>query len=144
MSDKKIVLVVDDEPEIQELTKAYLPSAFEIHSAYDGGEGVKLYRELMERGKKPDLVVMDLNLSGTKKEEDMLRQMGGEEMDGVRTTQEIMKIDSNANVIGFTAFADLKWGEKLKATGAKKVFGRGIGFDGFAKNVEKILSVKHL
>ncbi|HEC88399.1 MAG TPA: response regulator, partial [Thermoplasmata archaeon] len=65
MSGRKIILVIDDEKEIPELIKLYLSDLnVEIYSAYDGVEGVKLYKELMMKKKKPDLVVMDLNLSG--------------------------------------------------------------------------------
>lgn len=137
---KKIILVVDDEKEIHELIRAYLSHLdVEIYSAYNGKEGVRLYRELMRKGKKPDLVVMDLNLSGTRKREDLMKQMKGEEMDGVRTTEEIMKIDTKANVVGFTAYAHLEWGKKLKKIGVKNVFGREIGFDGFAEFVTKMM-----
>jgi len=119
--EEKVVLVVDDEPEIQELIKTYLPSArFEVYSAYSGKEGIEKYEDLMERGKKPDLVIMDLNLSGSKKIEDIVKQMNGEEMDGVKTTQKIINIDPDANIIGFTAFADLEWGQKLKEIGQKR------------------------
>jgi len=139
--EDKVLLVVDDEEEVQELIKAYLsPLNIEVYSAYNGEEGVRLYKELMARGKKPDLVVMDLNLSGSKRNEDMIKQMRGEEMDGVRTTEEIMKIDPNANIVGFTAYADLEWGERLKISGAKEVLGRGVGFDGFAKRVGEMLA----
>jgi len=95
---------------------------------------------LMERGKKPDLVIMDLNLSGSKKIEDIVKQMNGEEMDGVKTTQKIINIDPDANIIGFTAFADLEWGQKLKEIGAKEVLSRSVGFEEFAKKVEEILT----
>jgi hypothetical protein len=61
-------------------------------------------------------------------------------MDGVRTTEEILKIDKNANVVGFTAFAHLDWGKRLKSLGIKNVFGREIGFDGFAKKVNELLA----
>ena len=67
----------------------------------------------MGEGKKPDLVIMGLNLSGSKEIEDVIRQMKGEEMDGVEATQKIIDIDPDANIIGFTAFADLEWGKKL-------------------------------
>ncbi len=139
--EEKVVLVVDDEPEIQELIKTYLPSArFEVYSAYSGEEGIEKYEDLMERGKKPDLVIMDLNLSGSKKIEDIVKQMKGEEMDGVKTTQKIINIDPDANIIGFTAFADLEWGQKLKEIGAKEVLSRSVGFEEFAKKVEEILT----
>ncbi|RLF47685.1 MAG: hypothetical protein DRN10_03540 [Thermoplasmata archaeon] len=136
--EEKVVLVVDDEPEIQELIKTYLPSAhFEVYSAYSGEEGIEKYEDLMERGKKPDLVIMDLNLSGSKKIEDIVKQMNGEEMDGVKTTQKIINIDPDANIIGFTAFADLEWGQKLKEIGAKEVLSRSVGFEEFAKKWRK-------
>ena len=75
---RKIVLIVDDEPEIHELLKAYLsPLNLEIYSAYTGDQGVEIYRKLLRNGKKPHLVVMDLNLSGSERLEDMHRQMKG-------------------------------------------------------------------
>ncbi len=138
---RKIVLIVDDEPEIHELLKAYLaPLNLEIYSAYNGDQGIEIYRKLLKNGKKPHLVVMDLNLSGSEKLEDMKKQMEGIEMDGVRATMEIFKIDGKANIVGFTAYAHLEWGKKLKKIGVMEVFGREIGFDGFAQKVSSILS----
>lgn len=141
MSAKKIILVIDDEKEMQELIKLYLSDLnVEIYSAYDGVEGVRLYKELMMKKKKPDLVVMDLNLSGSKKLKDLIYQMKGRKMDGVRATKKIMKIDPKANIIGFTAFANFEWGKMLKRNGAKEVFGKNIGFDEFAKKVGEFLA----
>ena len=137
---KKVILIVDDEKEIHELLSEYLaPLHVEIYSAYKGRQGVELYRNLVVQGKRPDLVIMDLNLSGSRKLADLKKQLKGIEMDGVRATQEIMKIDRNANIVGFTAYAHLEWGEKLKKVGAKEVFGRELGFDGFANAVQKYL-----
>ena len=87
-----ILLIVEDEKDMQELMKKYIQKAglkLEIYSAYDGKEGVQKYKELMEEGKKPDLVIMDLKLP---------------EMDGVEATKKIKEIDKNATVYGFTAF----------------------------------------
>jgi len=137
---EKVILIVDDEKEVHELIKEYLSSLnVEIYSAYNGEEGVKLYKELLAKGKKPDLVVMDLNLSGSRRYEDIEKQLKGEQMDGVKTTQKIKSIDPNANIIGFTAYAHLEWGYRLRQAGVKYVFGREIGFDGFAEKVSKIL-----
>ena len=138
---KKSILIVDDEKEMHELIVEYLsPLNIEIYHAYNGEEGVRLYKELMEKGRKPDLVIMDLNLSGSRKLSDMIKQFKGEEMDGVKATQEIMKIDSKANIVGFTAYAHLEWGKRLKEIGAREVFGREIGFDGFTKKVANFLA----
>jgi len=138
--EKKILLVVDDEQEVQELIREYLtPLNAEVYSAYSGEEAIRLYRKLMEMNKKPDLVVMDLNLSGSRRDEDLIRQMKGEEMDGVRAAEEIFKIDPDAKIVGFSAYAHLEWGERLKTIGAKEVFGREIGFDGFAERISRML-----
>ena len=137
---RKIVLVVDDEKEIQELIKEYLlPLSIEIYPAYNGLEAIQLYKELMEKGKKPDLVIMDLNLSGSNSDDDLIKQIRGEEMDGVRTANEIRKIDPSVNIVGFSAFAHLEWGKRLKAVGAIEVFGREIGFDRFARRISELL-----
>jgi len=138
--EKKIILVVDDEEEIHELIKEYLARLnVEIYSAYDGGEAIKIYKELWEKGRKPDLVVMDLNLSESKHEK--RKQLKEEQIDGVKTTQKLKRIDPNANVIGFTAYAHLEWGERLRKIGVKHVFGREIGFNGFAEKVSELLSL---
>lgn len=105
----KVILVVDDEKEIHELIKEYLSHlSVEIYSAFNGKEGIEMYRELRAKGRKPDIVIMDLNLSGSNKFEDLIRQMRGDEIDGVKAAKEIKKIDPDANVIGFTAYAHLK------------------------------------
>lgn len=136
---EKVILIVDDE-EAHELIKEYLVRLnVEIYSAFNGKEEIEMYRELKAKGRKPDIVIMDLNLSGSKRSEDLIRQMRGDEIDGVKATKEIKKIDPDANVIGFTAYAHLEWREMLKKMGAKEVFGRDIGFDGFAKKIESVL-----
>jgi len=140
MSQRKIVLVVDDDTEIQDLLQTYLPAHWKVHSAYVGKEAVKMYRTLLESGERPDLVVMDLNLSGTKERQAMFEQMQGTEVDGVTAAEEILEIDPDANIVGYTAFADMEWGERLKAVGAKAVYGRDIGFDTFAKKAQQIVA----
>ncbi len=60
---KKILLVVDDEPDIVRLVKSRLEANnYAVISALDGGEGIKKAQQY-----KPDLIVMDIlmpNLSG--------------------------------------------------------------------------------
>lgn len=140
MTRRKHALVVDDDPEIQGLIRTYLPEYFEIHAAYVGEEAVELYRTLTEQEQRPDVVVMDLNLSGTKNDADLMRQMDGDEMDGVQTAKRILTIDPDANIVGFTAFADMEWGDRLKETGALQVFSRDIGFDTFSQKIQQIVA----
>ncbi len=123
-----IMLVVEDEEPIQELIKEYLsPLKIEIYQAYSGEEGVEKYKELLEKGKRPDLVIMDLKLPG---------------IDGVEATKRILKIDPKARVYGFTAYFGTRWAKELEKAGAKGVIARPVGFDGFREIVKDILSKK--
>lgn len=119
------MLIIEDEEPIQELIKEYLsPLKIEIYQAYSGEEGVEKYRELMEKGKKPHIVIMDLKLPG---------------IDGVEATRRILKIDPNANVYGFTAFFGTDWAKELEKAGAKGIIARPVGFDGFREIVKELI-----
>ncbi|MCD6448615.1 MAG: response regulator [Thermoplasmata archaeon] len=139
----KKILIVDDEPDMHDLLKTYLGKieGVEIVSALSGEEGVEKYKELYEKGEEPALVVMDLNLSGRDEIDiiDLHKEGLDEKLDGVRATEQILKINPNANIWGYTAWFDTDWAEKLKNKGAKKIFGRTTPFKEFAKMVEKFL-----
>ncbi len=56
MSDKKLILVVDDDPDLVEAVSMKLEAKdFEVATAYDGEEAMVKIDE-----KKPDLVVLDV------------------------------------------------------------------------------------
>jgi CheY-like chemotaxis protein len=119
------MLVVEDEEPIQELIKEYLaPLKIEIHQAFSGEEGVDTFKTLLKKGKKPDMVIMDLKLPG---------------IDGVEATRRIMDIDPSTVVYGFTAYFGTEWAQELKQAGAKGVIARPVGFDGFREIVQDIL-----
>ncbi|MCD6482083.1 MAG: response regulator [Thermoplasmata archaeon] len=119
------MLVVEDEEPIQELIKEYLaPLKIKIFQAFSGEEGVEKYRELLDKGKKPDLVIMDLKLPG---------------MDGVEATKRILSMDPEAKVYGFTAYFGTEWAKELEKAGAKGVIARPVGFEGFRDIVKEIL-----
>ncbi|MEA2055104.1 MAG: response regulator [Candidatus Thermoplasmatota archaeon] len=123
----KRILIVEDERDMQDLMKIYINKAeidVELHSAFTGEDGVKMYEDMSNAGKKPDLVIMDLKLPG---------------VDGVETTKRIMNLDGDARIYGFTAFFDTKWANELKDAGAKGVIPRPIGFEGFVGELKKIL-----
>ncbi|KAA0002946.1 MAG: response regulator [Thermoplasmata archaeon] len=124
----KIILIVDDEKDMHDLMKIYIAKAgldLEIHSAFTGEEGVEMYKELLSRGKKPDVVVMDLKLPG---------------IDGAEATERIIAMDKNATVYGFTAYFGTKQAKRLTEVGAKGVIPRPLGFDGFVEELRKILN----
>jgi len=137
----KKVMIVDDEPDMHEILKMYLRKIenLEVISAYTGEEGVKKYKELYEKGEEPSLVIMDLNLSGRRGVENLDLHMEGkdEKWSGVQTTKEILKINPNATIWGYTAWFDTKWTDELLKAGAKKVIKRPIPFKEVAKMVKE-------
>ncbi|MCD6480913.1 MAG: response regulator [Thermoplasmata archaeon] len=131
------IMIVDDEEDIHALLKSQLEKVVEaeIISCLSGEEAIEKYQELMDKGERPDLVVMDLNLSGRESldEIDMHREGLDRKMDGVRTTEKILEMDSNAMIWGYTAWFDTDWAEKLKEEGATKVVARTMPFKEFAR-----------
>ena len=93
------ILVVDDDMVMRELLKIMLKD-FEVYEAEDGKEAVEIYKKI-----KPDIVLMDVLMPN---------------MNGIEATKEILKIDSNAKIIGITAFASHK-GQELLEAGAKEI-----------------------
>ncbi|MBI3169267.1 MAG: response regulator transcription factor, partial [Chloroflexi bacterium] len=79
----KKILLVDDEPEILEISRDYLKaSSFDVVTANDGVQGLAAARR-----EKPDLIVMDLMMP---------------EMDGLDLCREIRR-ESNVPIIMLTA-----------------------------------------
>jgi len=123
---KKEILVVDDEDSIQELIKVYLsPLNVRIHSAFTGEDAVKMYEEMMYRGRKPSIVIMDLKLPG---------------IDGIEAIKRLKDLDPGANIYGFTAFSNSVWASKMLRAGARKVIPRSMGFNGLKEIIQESLS----
>ncbi len=58
LSPERLVLIVDDEPELVTVLRAYLQDeGFRVIEAFDGQHGIRLALEA-----RPDLVLLDLNL----------------------------------------------------------------------------------
>ncbi|MFN3383268.1 MAG: response regulator [Archaeoglobaceae archaeon] len=103
MGNRKVrVLVVDDDEVLIEIYRVFLRD-FDLLTATNGEEAVKVYRFF-----KPEVVLMDISMPV---------------MDGVEATKEILKVDPNAVIIGVTAFATQR-GEELLRAGAREVIGK--------------------
>jgi len=129
---EKIVLVIDDEETMQDLIRRNLSRSslpIKVYSALSGEEGIEKYKKLVEEGRKPHLVIMDLNLT----------QWGRGRLDGVETTRKLLEIDPDANIYGYTAWFATEWAKELEKAGAKKVIERTILPSQFRKMVEEIL-----
>ncbi len=139
----KKILIIDDEPDIHTLLNHYLEKieGIEILNAYSGEQGIEVYKNLMENGEKPSLVILDLNLSASDDIEliDLHRKGMDKKMDGVRTAKKIMEIDDKAVIWGYTAWFGTDWAEKLKELGVEKILEKPTPFSDFANMVEKFL-----
>ncbi|MCD6474094.1 MAG: response regulator [Thermoplasmata archaeon] len=139
----KKVLIIDDEPDIHSLLNHYLEKieGIEIMNAYSGEEGLEIYKKLMEKGEKPSLVILDLNLSASDDIAviDLHRAGMGERMDGVRVARELLKMDGSVTIWGYTAWFGTEWAEKLRELGVEKILEKPTPFADFAKMVERFL-----
>ena len=95
------ILVIDDEPGILNLVKAYLePEGYEVHTAINGLDGLQAVRSF-----KPDLLVLDIMLPG---------------MDGIELLSKLRR-ESDVYVILLTA----------KTEETDKIVGLSIGADDY-------------
>ena len=93
---KRLILVVDDEPDINDLVRAILEQeGYEVISLFDGKETLGYLRE----GRMPDLIILDYRLSDMKADELCIRM------------KSIIR-DKAIRILLFTATAEL--GDKLR------------------------------
>ena len=87
MAEKKLILIVDDEPDIVKFIEiALAKDGYDTATAAEGQKALDLIRN-----KKPDLILMDITLKG--------------EMDGIEVVKQI-RYSFNIPVIYLTAYAD--------------------------------------
>ena len=115
---KKVVLIVDDDLALLEALELMLKGKYEVVKATNGKEAVRVYKNI-----KPDLVLTDVVMP---------------EMDGIETTEEILKIDPNAKIIGITAYYQSKEKDLIKA-GAKEVLEKPFTRKKLIEVIEKYL-----
>ncbi len=143
----KTVLVVDDEPDIQEILKIYLEriDGVEVTQALTGETAVETYMDMAHQGERPAVVIMDLNLSGSNADQEIVdahRRGEDDRLDGVRTAREIFSIDGDAVIWGYTAWSDTEWGGRLRDAGAQRIVDRIVPFKDFVGMVEERLQEK--
>jgi DNA-binding NtrC family response regulator len=89
MKKKKHILVIDDEPEMQDILKQLLQEeGYELETANSGEEGLD---KLLE--KSFDLVICDIMMPG---------------IDGIKTLEKIKEIDTQQMVIMITSYASVE------------------------------------
>lgn len=99
MSNKSIVLVVDDQPGIRRLLMEVLTEeGYIVYTAANGYEGMQKAKDL-----NPALILMDMKMPG---------------MDGIETLRELKHINQADKVIMMTAYGELGLVNIAKELGA--------------------------
>ena len=137
---KTKILIVDDEPSILKLIRAYLePEGYEIYTAEDGNAGLKAARTL-----NPDLVVLDVMLPGIDGVEVLTRLRRESDVYVILLTAKTEEMD---RIVGLTVGADdyvTKPFSPRELTARIKAALRRIHSGSTTKNERSVLSFKHL
>lgn len=118
----KKVLVVEDNPSNMYLVSFILKkNGYEVIGALDGEKGVKLALE-----KKPDLILMDIQLPG---------------IDGLEATRRIKesKVDQDVPIIALTSYAMVGDKERALKAGCSGYIEKPIDPEKFMSELEKFL-----
>lgn len=121
LEGKKILLAEDDFTSMELIKIVLEPHGGEIFCAENG----KLALEYVEKGLKPDVILMDLKMP---------------EMDGFTATREIRKILPRVPVIALTAYALVKDEAKAKDAGCDVVVTKPIRIDHFVDTLKKYIA----
>lgn len=106
----KTVLYVEDDIDVVNIMKDMLEMFFsEVHIAYNGNEGLELYKK-----HNPSLIISDI----------VMPQMNGLEM-----SKEILKINSNEKIILITADNESDYHTKAKEIGVYGYLNKPIDFN---------------
>ncbi|WP_045221075.1 hybrid sensor histidine kinase/response regulator [Desulfonatronum thioautotrophicum] len=119
------ILVVDDEPEIRELTRDALEMlGYSVKVAFNGEQALNIYRE---HGKSIHLVLLDLNMPG---------------MGGYKCLKELLRLDREVKVVVASGYKANARGKDMLASGAKGFLGKPFMLKELAAMVRRALDEK--
>lgn len=120
---KKIILIVEDEPDIIQFYSTVLSDCFEIMNASSGESAL----EQVQRAEDIDLVILDYKLS---------------DMSGIELLREIKKIKPSVPIIIVTAFGDEDVAVKAFRHGARDYIKKPFNSSDLLKRIDFYLSFK--
>lgn len=116
------VLIVDDEPEIRELTREILEEyGYKVIVAANGEEALEKH---LDYGESIDLTLLDLNMPG---------------MGGHKCLQEILKLDPSAKVIIASGYSPNGQAKETMSSGARAFIGKPYQLNKLVGTVRKVL-----
>ena len=128
-SQKKILLVIDDNEIVLKTTSMKLQSAgYEVFTALDGSEGVAAVRRV-----KPDLVLLDITFPP---------DVSGMSWDGFRIMDWLHRVDETKKIpiIVISGVVEEKNKQRATSAGAVAFFPKPVNFDQMIKVIRATLS----
>lgn len=128
-TDKKKILIVDDNEIILKTTSMKLQSAgYQVFTALDGSEGVALVRK-----EKPDLVLLDITFPP---------DVSGVSWDGFRIMEWLHRVDETKKIpiIIISGVVEEKNKQRATASGAVAFFPKPVNFDEMIKVIRATLA----
>jgi CheY-like chemotaxis protein len=120
------ILVVDDEPAVEDLLKSYLKKYlddFELLSASNGAEAIQLIENMQKNNLNPQFTLMDLKMPI---------------MDGIECTKRIVELGIR-NIYILTAFLEPGLITQAVAAGAKGIIKKREGYQAIAKKIADLV-----
>lgn len=118
--NKNRILVVDDEPNIRRTLSAVLRSrGYEVVSASDGNEAVKLARETPY-----DIAIMDVRMPG---------------LDGIQALQELIALDKNSRVVLMSGHGEDDEKNQALKSGATAFLEKPVSVDSLLELLRQLL-----
>jgi CheY-like chemotaxis protein len=127
-SQKKILLVIDDNEIVLKTTSMKLQSAgYEVFTALDGSEGVAAVRRV-----KPDLILLDIAFPP---------DVSGMSWDGFRIMDWLRRVDETKKIpiIVISGVVEEKNRERATNSGAVAFFAKPVNFDAMIKVIRATL-----
>ncbi len=119
MSDKKSILIAEDNASNYKLLEAILSKSYNLLHAWGGKEAVELFAQ-----HRPQIVLMDISMPG---------------MDGYESTREIRKLSATVPIIGLTARAFPDDEQKGYDCGMTEYMTKPINISNLRMRLEQIL-----
>lgn len=119
MSDKKSILIAEDNASNYKLLEAILSKSYNLLHAWGGKEAVELFAQ-----HRPQIVLMDISMPG---------------MDGYESTREIRKLSAIVPIIGLTARAFPDDEQKGYDCGMTEYMTKPINISNLRMRLEQIL-----
>ena len=121
----EMILIVDDNKDMRfNLSNILKDEGYEVIAA---GEGKRAIKEV--KTKHPNLVLLDIRLPG---------------MDGIKTLEEIKKIDNDLAIIMLTAYVDVKDAVRAMKSGAFDYITKPFDNEELVIVIKRALKTQHL